>query len=463
MRSAIVARALYYQLLPNPDPLRRQIALQTYASLETFEPPTLEALVALTYRLTGQEHLWYGRIYSALFWLLGGLFVWDLARRMGSPLSGFAAAVVYLFLPFAATVSRSFQPDSLMVMGILISLWGLYRWGEAKTWPWAVFAGLSISLTVLLKGTAIYPLAPAAALFVLAELGPMKTFQNRQVWVIAGLAVSLPVLYYVFSIGAATSGHLGYWTTNFQGDWFSPRFYVLWLKFLDTLFNLPALGLSLVGILALPRLSQRGLLLGCWIGYFLFGFTFPFQIRTHEYYSLMLVVPFALGLAPLAQPLAQLVGRQTRLWRFFAVGLVFLALAYPAWISYSGAKGLDNYGDAAGFARIGDAIPQGSKVVGLTHDYGFPVMYYGWRVIRYWPASIDFAMSEARNPGSGSLADFETFFAEKTAGMDLFLVTLFGDLDAQPLLKDRLTQNYPIFAEGDGYILFDLKHPFMEK
>jgi hypothetical protein len=29
-------------------------------------------------------------------------------------------------------------------------------------------------------------------------------------------------------------------------------------------------------------------------------------------------------------------------------------------------------------------------------------------------------------------------------------------LDAQPLLKDKLYSTYPIFQEGDGYIIFDL-------
>jgi hypothetical protein len=38
-------------------------------------------------------------------------------------------------------------------------------------------------------------------------------------------------------------------------------------------------------------------------------------------------------------------------------------------------------------------------------------------------------------------------------------VTLFGELDAQPALKDRLYNNYPIYAQGDGYVLFDLRHP----
>ena len=42
--------------------------------------------------------------------------------------------------------------------------------------------------------------------------------------------------------------------------------------------------------------------------------------------------------------------------------------------------------------------------------------------------------------------------------MDYFLVTLMGELDGQPYLKNRLYDGYPVEA-GDGYLLFDLRHP----
>jgi hypothetical protein len=37
----------------------------------------------------------------------------------------------------------------------------------------------------------------------------------------------------------------------------------------------------------------------------------------------------------------------------------------------------------------------------------------------------------------------------------LFVVTDFDELERQPLLKGKLS-GYPIFAEGDGYIIYDL-------
>jgi hypothetical protein len=51
--------------------------------------------------------------------------------------------------------------------------------------------------------------------------------------------------------------------------------------------------------------------------------------------------------------------------------------------------------------------------------------------------------------------DFEKQFEELALKKDLFLVTDFDELDRQPFLKDKLAE-YPVFAHGDGYIIYDL-------
>jgi hypothetical protein len=50
-------------------------------------------------------------------------------------------------------------------------------------------------------------------------------------------------------------------------------------------------------------------------------------------------------------------------------------------------------------------------------------------------------------------------FEDRTDGKRYFLVTLGGELDRQPALKDMLYNNYTIIAEGDGYVIFDLMAP----
>jgi hypothetical protein len=36
---------------------------------------------------------------------------------------------------------------------------------------------------------------------------------------------------------------------------------------------------------------------------------------------------------------------------------------------------------------------------------------------------------------------------------------MFGEFNNQPVIRDLLYSHYPIFAQTDEYIIFDLQHP----
>jgi len=140
LRAAIIARGMYYQTLPDADPKLRENALSIWATMESYEPPILEKLVATTYRLIGSEQVWVARIYSSLFWLIGGMALFALVRKMLSPIAGLCSLAFYLVLPWAVTASRAFQPDPWMVMWVLLSAYALFIWSERgpASWLWAI-------------------------------------------------------------------------------------------------------------------------------------------------------------------------------------------------------------------------------------------------------------------------------------------------------------------------------------
>jgi hypothetical protein len=130
-------------------------------------------------------------------------------------------------------------------------------------------------------------------------------------------------------------------------------------------------------------------------------------------------------------------------------------VAYPSWISYTGLIGKDYRGEVIGWRLMGEAMPAEGDIIGLTHDYGTRIGYYGWRAVTLWPTRADFDVAALRS-GEGT-PEFERLFQEKTAGKEFFLVTLMGELDAQPALKAMLYDHFPIYAQGAGYVLFDLR------
>ncbi|HSL43590.1 MAG TPA: hypothetical protein VK897_09175, partial [Anaerolineales bacterium] len=82
--SAIKARGLYYQTQPDGVSTWKLETAIRFARLKAdVEPVVFERLVAYTYRFTG-EQLWVARVYSSLFWLVGGIFLFLLVRELVS-------------------------------------------------------------------------------------------------------------------------------------------------------------------------------------------------------------------------------------------------------------------------------------------------------------------------------------------------------------------------------------------
>ena len=460
--SAIVARGMYYQMLPNVDPVQKQLAISLWKAQDVYEPPILERIVALTYYVVGSEQLWIARIYSSMFWMIGGLALYGLAKRMTSAGGGLAALAFYLFVPLGVFASRAFQPNSFMVMWMLLALYALFRWSEDRTWKWSLLTGLLAGIAVLVKVFAAVMLAPALVAVVLSTIGLRKVVRNRQIWSMTGIAIAIPAAYYLIGIGTNSAGFIDFWVLSYTNMLFQPRFYFAWLGMAGSLVGISTIVLSLVG-LTLVSGTGRPLALGFWLGYGLFGLMVPIQISTHDYYSLSLIPVVGLSLAGIISLVIEKVIKQPRYWQGFTIMVAILAIAIPAWLARNGIVATDYALEAKGWTLMGAELPRDGRIIALTHDYGTRLAYYGFIKVDLWPYVTDFNVLAQRNgeQGNGQLAsdEFEQYFQSKTNGYKYFLVTLFNELDAQPLLKAKLYSTYPIFQEGEGYIVFDLDHP----
>ncbi len=98
-------------------------------------------------------------------------------------------------------------------------------------------------------------------------------------------------------------------------------------------------------------------------------------------------------------------------------------------------------------------------MVGLLHDYGYRLEYWGWVTPTAWFTSGDLRYREL----AGQTFDFDTLFEETTAGKQYFVVTLFGEYESQPELKAKLEKGYPVYKQTGDYLIFDLMHPLLEQ
>ncbi len=453
LHGAIVARGMYYQMLPGADPALRASAIAAWHTEDLFEPQIDERIVAITYLVTGGEHLWIARVYSILFWILGGLFLYALARRLAGIDGAMVSTAFYLLNIFGVVASRSFQPDPLMIMGLLAALWSLVWWSAKPNWRRALVAGIIGGLAIMVKLVAVFMLGPVALALVWTIFGLKKAIGNRQVWAIAGLMGIIPLAVYL--VNGQPSDFFDFWVVKFRGQLLLPSFYFGWLGIVRSIADLGIIFVSLVGLfLAQPR--ARTVLGGLWIGFVVYGLTFPEQIHTHDYYNLPVVPIIALGLAPVAALVLDKLATTHRFWQITFLMLAAGGMVYPAWLARNVLVTSNYRLEGAAWQNMGNALPKDGPIIALTHDSGKRIKYYGWRDVALWPSASDLTLTTDR--GGNTDTNFDHFFSTTTAGMDYFLVTQFGEFDAQPQLKSMLNDHYPMIAKGDGYVLYDLRH-----
>lgn len=454
LRGMIIARSIYYHILPNTDASKRDLADAITRSTGRYEPSILETIVAYTYRLAGSEIWWVARIYNTLFWLIAAWAIFAISRRFASSEAGLIAVGYFLILPFAVQASRSFQPDPGMTMWLVLSGYSLLRWSEKPAWKYTLLAGLCGGMAILTKPVAAYMVGMAALGVIISVLGWRRIWQNLQVWVMAILMLVPSLLFYLLERQGGIGGYFMNWTVALSHLLTDPSFYVRWLSFLQDLFGLTPILLALIGvILASPRL--RSMLLGWWIGYAIYGMSLPYQMYTHSYYSIQLTPVIALSLTPLAEIILERINKQRGLWKVLFAAVVALSIVFPAWLSITAAKAED-YRSAPGYwSDIGSKLPPQGRIIALTQDYGYPLMYYGWRKVALWQTSGEQNLADLR----GREKDFNSAFTNRIDGMDYFLITAFNQFNSQIALKKTLTEKYPVFAQGNGYLIFDLTHP----
>ena len=457
LRSAMIARGMYYRTLDDVEPWRQQMAVRQAEGLETLEPPILEWLTAQSYRLIGSEQVWVARVVSSLAWVAGAVALYGLARRYAGAGALFSLAYM-LLLPFAVQASRSFQPDPLMVALTMAALNFLDRWfrEDSPGWGSTLLAGTLGGLAVLVKLPAVFFLAGAFLGLALAQNRLLGLMRYGKAWVMATLFMVPAGLYYgsLSLVGGAGGGET--WRFFVTSLLTSPRFYLDWLAFILRLVGYTAFVGALTSLILLDR-RGRGLVAGLLGGYVFYGLTFTYHIATHDYYSLPLIPVLALGLAAPGQALLdrfRAVVREKRMLQVLAAGVALLAVLLPLRTARGILAGHDFRAEVGYWKALGNTLENRSDLMAISHDYGYRLEYYGWVQTSAWMTAEDLELREILGQ-SGSEDSIEVV-AEQLEGRSLFVVTILSDLDKLPVLK-RYLETRPVFAQGDDYIVYDLR------
>jgi 4-amino-4-deoxy-L-arabinose transferase-like glycosyltransferase len=158
------------------------------------EPPVYQLLVVGLRRLSGCPLEVAGRIVTAAATSLGAWGLFGLVRRREGERLALASAVAFSLLPVTLRYGRAFQPDAMMLGGVLCGLDFWDRGEERGGGPWLLAAWASLAIGFACKITAAAVLVPLA----LAIMRPAKTWK-----LVLGGTTMLPVLAWY-----AWAGHL---------------------------------------------------------------------------------------------------------------------------------------------------------------------------------------------------------------------------------------------------------------
>jgi 4-amino-4-deoxy-L-arabinose transferase-like glycosyltransferase len=495
-QDAHIARGIYYEKNDSVSEQKKRIAKINMERIGlVLEPRIIENAAVLGYRLSGAEHLWIPRVLSVTFWIIGGVFLYLTAKMLFSSGVSTVSTFFYLFLPYSILSSRIFQPDPLMVMMMLWSIYRIVKYDVAPSQLNFVTAALVSAIAVLIKPYCVFIIFGGFFSLIVFREGFWKSVFNRNTFFF-GFMICLP--YFVYY------GHEIFTGTGFLGEHtkgsFLPRlliylpFWSGWFDMIGRVVGYAAFFIAILGLLRAGSGRPKALLLGLWGGYFLFGLSAPYQIHTHSYYHMPFIPIVALSIAPVV---AMFIDRPTPfLSRRLKAGLFVLVVlaglgaglsirnlplksilsdhknelkmaAAIAGINTEFAKlfNTDYEGRVKTAKEIGEYVGHSTNTLFLTPEFGRVLTYYGEFAGLPWPTSVSLYGRRVRGERVPDIDEdftpdhvtllYQGTFVKYTP--DFFIITAFDEFDSQVELKRYLYSNFPVLVQNNKYLIFDLR------
>jgi hypothetical protein len=453
--SAIFARAYYFEGNQNIPAWRQEIAKVAKDQQPVLEPPINDFLVSLIYRLFGREDIVYSRYLTIFFWLVGGVFMYRIADTLLGTDAAVFAYGYYLFVPMGIIISRSFQPDSLMMMLFLISLYAAVRYFKNPTFKMLMLASLLSGITLLIRPLVVFSLLLTFLALTLHARKSWKAVFDPPLIIYSTISLFFPLAYYGYGILFAgfmrwkiSTSFMPHLLTKFD-------FWQGWFESGSEVIGPALLVSAILGFFLLQNRQLRSWIVAFAVSYVIFGIAFTYHINTHPYYHIQIIPLIGISAAPviirIGHALKQIPDRN----RWLPVVAAVLAVLY-----FNANHAVDSYNtgryESPTIAReIGKIVNHSPRVAYVAKFYGLPLEYYGEFGGAPWPVGIEDAFY--RRPG-------ETYRSvdDRINGLgftpEYFVITHF-DLYRQKHkdLAEFLENNWQLIAQGEGFLIYAQK------
>jgi len=263
------------------------------------EFPIYQYFISILYRLFGIHDI-FGRIVSIIASLTMLLFFFYLIKKITDETTAWWSTIVLGFLPTSVFYSRTFMPDSLMLMFTVIGLYYFVCWLENQNKHYIIFSAISIALACLVKITSLY--IGFILLFLSWQYYRWKLFKNPSLLIYAVFVLGSVAAWYYhahqnYLNGGVTVGIWEYGSDKW-GNWYMLISFNFWEQLL---FNrIATLHLTYIGFIVftiglfLKRANSNERLFDFWIiSVFIYFLIVAKGNFVHDYYQLPLLPPAA--------------------------------------------------------------------------------------------------------------------------------------------------------------------------
>ncbi len=439
-RSAVLARACYYDHASGIPEWARNVANAARGMQQAGEPPLMEWAACAAYLTIGHENITIPRVLAVVIWVSGAIPLLILALRLASPTAAWLAVALYLFLPYGIVASRNFQPDQLMTVTSLWALVALMRHYDHPIRSRFLLAALAVGVAGFVKPMSIFVTLPV--LIVLEWLRDDQALSNRITaaaeLLFAGLL--LPLIFYgytaIYGTLVADQMHM-----RFEPQLIPTMFFWGGLaRMISRVETWPLLMLAMIGMAVARDRVARFVLLSLFAGYAAFAIGFTYHVPTHDYYHLPYIPVTALGVAVLLARIETMMPQQIRAIATALLCIIAIVIgSVSAWprLHIPEAATL-----AKNFEEIGQLAEHDTHVLFLDAEYGFSMMYHAQISGDSWPNVDDLAAEKIDDrENMDAEVRFERYYADSHPSY--FVITdldsLAAEKDLQALLEKRTT------------------------
>lgn len=496
--SFLIARSFYFESIESVPDWQRQIAKVNKLASVGKGPPVTEYLVCLVYHVAGGENHWACCLICSGFWLMGGIFVFLIAKKFSLPVAAAIATAFYLLFPFGIFMTRSFQPESLMMMMFLASIYTMFNYYENQSTKRLLIMAVVSGLAILVKSTVIFPIWTAFIAGGICKNGFRRTIFSLHHLVFELIGIMPGFVYYFFLVLFNPTFRM------VAGGVYGPKlllgsyFWTGWLSQLGDVAGFIPLAGAIIGVFLVRNKLAKSMLTGLAVGYFVYGLIFAADAPTQGYKQLHVSPIVALAMSPVIAFFLNVLGKKnSRLRRATIVVGVFLlivlfgllasikvsahrsenkyikpclAFAYrcfglkPEYVSQISSD-YTSYVEMA--EEIGQAVNHSDKTITLASAES-PLWYYGqyagqrWPWHRHWPNAVGHnAIGTGAKWKKYQGLTAEEFFEQRYSTFlpEYFIVTSFEDFEKQETLREFLARKSTILVQNDRYMIFDLTEP----